>query len=439
MDKKHNILFVDDEEGVLSALKRVFRKEDYEINTCTGPEEALALVEKQTIDLIISDHNMPGMTGTEFFEKAREIQPDTIRILLTGFADVNIAMKAINSGRIYKFILKPWNDQDLRVTVKQALKQYLLVTENIRLNNLIRAQNQVLKKLNADLENKVQERTVEIKEKNEELLSLTHKLESNFLNAIRVFTGMVGLRNSEMGNHSKRVSELARFIANEMRRDEKEAKDVETAAILHDIGKIGIPDRVFAKGVRNLTREEEESLKQHPMLGYSVVSSFEGLSRVALFIRHHHEKYDGTGYPEELTGRDIPLGSRIIAVADRYDILINTNRFGANIPPAKAMDYLSRHASTEFDPEVVQSFIIAREKGEADVKEEIEIEVTIKDLRPGMVISHDMRTVSRRLLLPGNSKITEENLRRIRKYQQYDPVIDGIFIYNPEHASQMAS
>jgi len=255
MDKKHNILLVDDEEGVLSALKRVFRKEGYEINTCTGPEEALELVEKQTIDLIISDHNMPGMTGTEFFEKAREIQPDTIRILLTGFADVNIAMDAINSGRIYKFILKPWNDQDLRVTVKQALKQYLLVTENIRLNNLIRAQNQVLKKLNADLENKVQERTAEIKEKNEELLSLNQKLENNFLNAIRVFTGMVGLRNAEMGNHSKRVSEMARFIANEMCKSEIEAKDVETAAILHDIGKIGIPDRVFGKGVRNLTRE----------------------------------------------------------------------------------------------------------------------------------------------------------------------------------------
>ena len=439
MDKKHNILFVDDEEGILSALKRVFRKEDYEINTCTGPEEALALLEKQTIDLIISDHNMPRMTGTEFLEKASEIQPDTIKILLTGFADVNIAMDAINSGRVYKFILKPWNDQDLRVTVKQALKQYLLVTENTRLNNLIRAQNHVLKKLNADLENKVQERTVAIKEKNEELLSMTHKLESNFLNAIRVFTGMVGLRNAEMGNHSKRVSEMARFIANEMCKSEKEAKDVETAAILHDIGKIGISDRVFAKGVRNLTREEEESLKQHPMLGYSVVSSFEGLSRVALFIRHHHEKYDGTGYPEELTGRDIPLGSRIIAVADRYDVLINTNRFGASILPEKAIDYLTRHANTEFDPEVVQSFIIAREKGEAEVKEEIEIELTIKDLRPGMVISHDMRTVSRRLLLPGNSKITEENLRRIRKYQQYDPVIDGIFIYNPEHASQVPS
>jgi response regulator RpfG family c-di-GMP phosphodiesterase len=439
MDKKHNILFVDDEEGILSALRRVFRKEDYEIHTCSNPEKALELLEKQQMDLIISDHNMPQMTGTEFLEKASEIQPDTTRILLTGFGDVNIAMDAINSGGIYKFIPKPWNDQDLRVTVKQALKQYLLLTENTRLNNLIREQNQVLKKLNADLENTVQERTVEIKKKNEELLSLNQKLENNFLNAIRVFTGMVELRNSEMGNHSKRVSELARFIADEMCENEEEAKDVETAALLHDIGKIGIPDRVFAKGVRNLTREEQETLKQHPMLGCSVVSSFEGLSRAALFIKHYHEKYDGTGYPDKLAGQNIPLGSRIIAVADRYDLLVSTNRFGASISSAKAMDYITRHANAEFDPEVVQFFVVARQKGQAEVKEEIETEVTVKDLRPGMVISHDMRTVSRRLLLPGNSTITEENLRRIRKYQQYDPVIDGIFIYNPEHASQMSS
>lgn len=144
------ILFVDDEENILSALTRLFRKEDYEILTATSGMDGLKIIEGKDISLVISDHRMPGMTGVDFLARVKETSPDTVRIMLTGYADLEAAMAAINKGEVYRFITKPWNDEELKLTVRQSLEYRDLVLKNRSLTRTVKKQYDILKTLERD-------------------------------------------------------------------------------------------------------------------------------------------------------------------------------------------------------------------------------------------------------------------------------------------------
>ena len=183
LEQKHTLLFVDDEVSITKALQRLFRREGYYILTASSGQEGLALLGKaeKPVSLIISDQRMPQMTGAQFLEKAKEIFPDAIRFLLTGYSDMDAIVDAVNKGEIHRYLTKPWNDDDLLLQVRQGLDQYELVLENRRLLVLTNKQNKELSELNKDLEKKVEKRTQEIREKNESLKEANIKLEKSFM------------------------------------------------------------------------------------------------------------------------------------------------------------------------------------------------------------------------------------------------------------------
>ena len=156
---KRRVLFVDDEANILSSLKRLLRKEDYELLTAGGGREGLSLLEKESVQVVISDQKMPEMTGTEFLQNVKKLHPDTIRVVLSGDADLGIIVDAINKGEVYRFQPKPWNDEELKAIIRQCFDQYDLVQQNRSLMEQIQAQNKELKHLNEDLEKIVEERT----------------------------------------------------------------------------------------------------------------------------------------------------------------------------------------------------------------------------------------------------------------------------------------
>ena len=168
-DKKHTVLCVDDEENILSSLKRLLRKEDYRLLTACGGKEGLALLDANEVHLVMTDQRMPGMSGVEFLSRVKEKYPDVIRIILTGYTEVDSITESINKGHIYKFFLKPWNDQNLQLEIRQALEQYDLIKTNKELHKKVVEQNEELKRVNENLEELVRERTKHLEIQNQVL------------------------------------------------------------------------------------------------------------------------------------------------------------------------------------------------------------------------------------------------------------------------------
>ncbi len=168
-DKKHTILCVDDEKNILNSLKRLLRKEDYRLLTASGGKEGLKKLAAEEISLVVSDHRMPGMSGTEFLQKVKSQYPDIIRIILTGYTEVDAITESINRGHIYKFLLKPWNDQNLILEIRQALDQYDLVKANKKLHDEVIKKNAELERINENLEMLVRERTRDLEVQNHAL------------------------------------------------------------------------------------------------------------------------------------------------------------------------------------------------------------------------------------------------------------------------------
>lgn len=195
MDKPY-ILLVDDEPNILNALRRLLRKENYTIITASSGKEGLEILKKQQVSLIISDQRMPEMPGVEFLHKVKELYPDTMRIILSGYTEVSAIMAAINEGEVYKFITKPWNDEEIKISIQRSLEQYNLLKENSELNTKLAIQNEKLADMVQNLEKKVEERTMDLMIKNRALL-VTQNIVENLPIGV---AGIDNNKNIVMGN-----------------------------------------------------------------------------------------------------------------------------------------------------------------------------------------------------------------------------------------------
>ncbi len=444
MDKKitHTLLLVDDEENILNSLKRILRNDGYRIFTATNAKEGLNILKQEPVSLVISDQRMPNMTGSEFLALARETAPDAVRIMLTGYADINAAMDAINQGSVYRFITKPWDDNDLLVTIRYALMQYELVLENRRLTQLTQRQNAELKDLNQGLEKRVEERTEKIRKMN-------RKLKNSFFVTIRVFTGLLGLFDPDLVAHSKRVAALSREIARRYGNLENpEYEAIELASLLHDIGLMSVPNNLLKKrknqktdsgrklyqpfgGDRQwqiatqdqMTASERKLYQQHPVVGQMSLAGIENLDQVSVLVRAHHEHFDGSGYPDGLKDEEIPLGARIISVADTYDDLV----YRCKMLEVDALATIKKKSWTAFDPETVIHLVdVLQQEAAAKKKENM---ITLQELKPGMVLSRDIETYSGRLLVAKDTEIKENYIAKLLSYNEIDPIVDRIYVY----------
>lgn len=421
----HTLLFVDDEKNVLAALQRAFRREGYTILVAATGREALELLEKHDVALVLSDQGMPEMSGVELLGQVKEKHPDTMRLMLTGLADTRMVVSAINHGEIFRFVQKPWDDEELRGVVRSALDQYDLVQENRRLQTLTRQQNEQLKRINSELEIRVQERTREIADKNAKLDALYKELRQNFFDTIKVFVELMELHYPYLGGHSKRVAEMSKALAVRFGCDAREVELIEIAALLHDIGLIGVPGELVEKVVRNLKPEEVRLIKQHPVLGQASIEAITNLREAGVLIRCHHERYDGKGFPDGLRGEEIPLGSRMIGVTEAYDDIMHWASPARRSPKEAALAYLLEHRGRRFDPGVVNQFLDIVDHMVGTLREMI---VGLNELEEGMVLSRDLQTGSGRLLLPKKTAIKSSTIEKIKNFHKIDPIVQRIYV-----------
>ncbi|MCD6569619.1 MAG: response regulator [Deltaproteobacteria bacterium] len=419
---EHRILIVDDEENVLKALKRAFAEDGYTVDTYTSPKDALAFLAGQRVSAIISDFMMPEMNGLEFLLQAAEVIPDSVRIILTGHANLEMAIKAINSGAVYGYLTKPWDNDHIRVFLKNALKKYELEKENKRLNNLLKERNEQLKDMNQNLEKKVKEQTRFI-------TNQFNQLKVTFMETVKAFSRTVELRNPEIGAHMGRVASISKAIAENMGIKGEDLQDIVVAAWLHDIGKIGLPDVIIEKQEKRLTDEESGLLREHSTLGEVCLKAIPGFKNVSTIVRHHHERYDGGGWPDSLYERHIPLGSRIIYAADVFDKRVYSLGYGHPEQVGKAWEYIKAHSGKFFDPDVVAALSVIQKSWEKSVKRlDIPKKVVLDKLKSGVVLAEDLKTKSGLLLLPKGVKLNELHIIRIINFHNANAIKGWVLV-----------
>jgi len=419
-DFKHTIIIVDDEEGILKSLKRLLKNIDANVLTFTDGREVLEYLKTGQMSLIISDQRMPNITGVELLEKSRQLSPDSVRILLTGYADIAATTDAINSGAVRYYFNKPWDDEFLLSRIKESLDLYQVTIENKRLNIILQNQNEQLKIFNKNLEIRVLEQTREIKRQHEDL-------SKSFMGTIKSFSTIIDLRYKDIGSHSQRVAQLVSRLGKVIGLGQKEYQDVIIASYLHDIGKIGLSDKILSKNPKEYQKSELESYQNHPILGHSCLYGINGFEDVAIIIRHHHESYNGSGYPDNLREKRIPLGSRMIRMADTFDKLAFEKGYPTSKVLKEAAAHLVEYSGIDFDPDLVKKFIehdlaqsyIIPESPETIIVRPFELEV-------GMILSSDIYTNSGMFLLPKGAKLSAGMIKRIMKIDSLDPVKDGV-------------
>jgi putative nucleotidyltransferase with HDIG domain len=291
-------------------------------------------------------------------------------MMLTGYTEMDVAVDAINRGEIYRLITKPWNDDELRATIRQAFDHSDLKNEIKRLNQVTREQNFKLQDMNRNLEGKVRDRTKQVAEKHQELRTA-------YIQTIRALAEAVDAKDAYTRGHSERVGVYASKITREMGFQKEFIERVYIAGLLHDVGKIGVRDFVITKPDR-LTPEEYAEIKQHPTIGAKILEPVDFLSDVAPCVRHHHEWFDGSdrGYPDRLSGDAIPLPSRIILVADTVEAMTSDRPYRKALPLDIVYTELTKYSGSQFDPACVDAFLrLLEREGEGFLRKDQKFDI----------------------------------------------------------------
>lgn len=422
------VLFVDDEENILRSLQRLTMDEPFETEIASSGEEGLRkLATLEQVALIVSDQRMPGMNGAEFLQHSQQLAPEAIRILLTGYSDISAAADAINKGGASRYLNKPWNDDELLQTLRAAVETWQLSQENRRLQAIVQAQNEELKEWNSNLKERVLQQTTAIRKKADSLNEALIQLKQNFNGMISAFSNLMELRGQHNQQHARNVAELATQAAREYGLLPDEVETIRVAALLHDIGEIGIPDKLLEKSVAYMTPDELQLYQQHPVRGQMAIDGIVDLRPAGVLIRHHHEHYNGSGFPDRLAGEQIPLGARILGYADQLDRAVS--RGGDT--PEQALARIELGLSITLDPALQRVFRkIARyayfTMPEPDPNAVVELELQPDELRKGMLLTRDVLSGTGLLLLNKGVVLDDVKIEAIQRYYKLDPPQWGI-------------
>jgi response regulator RpfG family c-di-GMP phosphodiesterase len=328
------ILVVDDDSSVRDAIHVLLREEGYACTQAQTAETALDAMRLAEYPLVICDVRMPGQDGFWLLERLREYQPDTAVIMLTAFGDTEAAVQCLRNGAA-DYLLKPPKVTELVRAIERALGRRRLDLARQRYRK--------------SLENRVQEKTAE-------LSRALENLQSTYTQTLWTLVAALDAREHETGDHSQRVVRYTLAIARRMHVPESEFPEMGRGALLHDIGKIGVPDAILLKEGK-LSEVEWAVMRKHPQIGFNILRSIDFLAGPAEMVLCHQERFDGSGYPRGLAGQAIPLPARIFALADTFDAMTSTRPYRDTVPPEVARSEIERHVGTQFDPACAAAFL----------------------------------------------------------------------------------
>jgi response regulator RpfG family c-di-GMP phosphodiesterase len=430
------VLMVDDEPSVLSALRRVFRAQGIQTLQATSGAEGLVLLAANRVDMVISDMRMPEMDGARFLERVKEHDRSIVRILLTGYADMSSTVAAINKGAIHRFIAKPWDDNDLVLAVREALVRRGLEQKNAELTELTKRQNEQLRDANQTLESRVEARTVELQQINGMLDAAYDDLNNTFVHAVNVFSSLLEMRGGQSG-HSRRVAEISRETAKRLAMSDREIRDVYLAALVHDIGTIGFPDAMLGKAISAFTADEHQRYRRHTIDGETALMAMTQLQAVARIVRQHHERPDGKGFPDGLTGPDIVPGARIVAAASGLDDLLQGNMGLQRYTMENAKKMLVGGIDTHYDRTVIETMVQVVDDMAKAAKADLHLDV--RELRPGMVLARAMVSSKGTTLLAAGHVFDERMVRQVQEFSARESIRMSLWVQRTPATSSDAA
>ena len=328
------ILIVDDEETIRLALRKFLRSRGYEVEIAGSGDQAMQTLDRDSFSLMLCDVRMPGMTGVQVVPLARQKDRDLAIIMLTAVNDAATATEVLASGAT-DYLMKPVELADLQQAVDRALRKRDELIDLRRVDMLIREE--------------VALRTAELEMEKESLRLMSVSIAETLINAMEA-------KDLYLRGHSQRVAELAGHLAEELGLDEATCEDLRVAGRLHDVGKIGIREAILNKPGR-LTSDEFEHVKQHVQIGLDILAPLFHIKKPLEYVEHHHERWDGAGYPQGLAGEAIPVGARILCAADTFDALTSMRAYREPLAPLAALEHLRVDSGTQFDPSVYDALV----------------------------------------------------------------------------------
>ena len=328
------ILIVDDEETIRLALRKFLRSRGYEVEIAGSGDQAMQTLDRDSFSLMLCDVRMPGMTGVQVVPLALQKDRDLAIIMLTAVNDAATATEVLASGAT-DYLMKPVELADLQQAVDRALRKRDELIDLRRVDMLIREE--------------VALRTAELEMEKESLRLMSVSIAETLINAMEA-------KDLYLRGHSQRVAELAGHLAEELGLDEATCEDLRVAGRLHDVGKIGIREAILNKPGR-LTSDEFEHVKQHVQIGLDILAPLFHIKKPLEYVEHHHERWDGAGYPQGLAGEAIPVGARILCAADTFDALTSMRAYREPLAPLAALEHLRVDSGTQFDPSVYDALV----------------------------------------------------------------------------------
>lgn len=347
-ERKRSIFIVDDEEPIRKVLNTHLTKEGFNVISSPGGPPVFDSLRSNTYDIVISDIRMPEVDGIKVLEFVRQSFDTVPVIMLTGLTDISIAIDVLKKGA-FDYIMKPVKKDDLMAVVHKAIKNRDLMVRNKELEE----ENRLYQLF---LEQKVRERTSELNTKAMELQKAYAILKSMNIQFINVLAETIEAKDRNTSGHCNRMRHICVELGRLAGLIPEEVEVLEYASLLHDIGKIGVKEAVLNKE-GPLTPEECVHIKAHAEIGEKILNGVPLMEPVAGIIAAHHENFDGTGYPRQLEGNGIPVGARIIAVADLYDAMTSDRPYRKGLPAEAALEEMKRVAGTQLDPGIVDLFI----------------------------------------------------------------------------------
>ncbi len=407
---RYPVLVVDDDPDVLSALSETIASDEYDVVCCQSANQALEELAGREFAVLIADQNMPGISGLDLMERVRVSHPLCSRVLITGMIVPETLIAAINSGEIYRFLSKPWGRNEVRATLANAAQRHVLLSENERLTSETRA-------LNAQLE-----ATNQMLRSNLSSLDTAHDaLRQNFEHSLGLCFRLISTFYPLLGKQAQAVVEICRVMAATEFFTETERHVLMTSAWIYDIGLVALDRPLLHKlftRPESCTPEEHALLRHHPIIGQTLAAFVDQLADVGSTIRAHHERFDGSGYPDGHAGENIPWTARCLAVAVAF---VQTG-----MPKEQACEFLREESGRGFDPEAVRLFF--RTNSMSNLPRNVR-EVLMVELQPGMELARGVVTPSGMLLVPEGQVLNTFSIMKLVNHSRLHLVTERLLVY----------